>query len=99
MSEPQPDPVVPLDSEKLFALVEGKTPWGRAAFQRMLDAKFEGEETALLSMKIRARDLIGLPRDTQNKLRELQMKWPTATVTYIGEIQPLPKLVDKPKLP
>jgi hypothetical protein len=57
----------------------------------MLGTKFQGENTALLSMKLRARDLIDLPRDTQNKLREIQMAFPIATVDYIGSIQPPPK--------
>jgi hypothetical protein len=88
------DPVVPLDRDKLWALVESKTPWKRAAFQRLMGDKFGEDGTAFLSQKLRARDLIGLPRDTQNKLREIQMAFPTAAVSYIGPIQELPKMVE-----
>lgn len=85
------DPVVPLDRDKLWALVESATPWKRAAFQRLMGDTFGEDGAAFLSMKLRARDLIGLPRDTQNKLREIQMVFPSAEVTYIGPVRSLPK--------
>jgi hypothetical protein len=85
------DPLVPIDRDKLFALVEAKTPWGRAAFQRILGFAYDTVTELPLSRKLLARDLIELSRPDQSKLREIQMGFPRAEITYIGPIQELPK--------
>lgn len=88
------DPIEPLDRDKLFSLVEKNTPWGRDGFQRILGFAFDAVIAAPRSRKILARDLIELPAEDQRKLREIQMGFPNAEITYIGAVQPPPVVED-----
>jgi hypothetical protein len=81
-------PDEPVDQEKLFALVAGATPFSREQFERLLDHRFG--ETAPRSVKLLARDLIGLPSEAARLLKLVQLGFPDAKITYIGEVQPLP---------
>lgn len=78
----------PVDRDKLFALVEGKTPFSRGQFQRLLGHEFG--DAAPRAVKLLARDLIGLPREGQELIKLIQVCFPEAKITHIGEIQPLP---------
>lgn len=88
------DPLEPIDRDKLFALVAEKTPWGRAAFQRILGFAYDAAAEAPRSRKLLARDLIALAAADHRKLREIQMGIPSAEITYIGAVRPLPVVKD-----
>lgn len=84
----------PVDRTKLFALVEAKTPFSQGQFERLLDHTFG--DTAPRAVKLLARDLIALPPEANRLIKLVQLGFPGATITHIGEIQPLPSVQDDP---
>lgn len=77
-----------VDRVKLFALVEARTPFSQGQFERLLGHTFG--DTAPRAVKLLARDLIALSPDANRLIKLIQLGFPDAKITHIGEIQPLP---------